>query len=140
MSYEQTFRPDLNLVYTRFGPRLSLEDARQCAVDTFRDVRYRAGMSELMDFRGLTQPDIRFNFETIHEIWETQATWIRELRRQAEVVMVARSDLVFGLLRIYASLAAEDGVRVTPCRDWNAACRLLALDPGLQLRERTAEA
>ncbi len=140
MSYEQTFRPDLNLVYTRFGPSLSLDVARQCAIDTFRDPMYQTGMRELCDFRAVVDPDPRFSFETIHEIWETQTTWIRSLRRQSEVVMVTGSDLIFGLLRIYASLAAQDGVRVTPCRDWNKACTLLGLHPGLDLLQNSAEA
>jgi hypothetical protein len=140
MSYEQAFRPDLNLVYTRYGPSLSLEDARLCSIATFRDPRYQAGMRELGDFRALIEPDPRFSFETIHEIWETQTTWIRTLRRQTEVVMVASSDLVFGLLRIYSSLAAHDGIRVTTCRDWNLACKHLGIPDDTVFLERAAEA
>jgi len=140
MSYEQAFRPDLNLVYTRFGRTLSLETARKCGIETFRDPRYQAGMRELCDFRGLVDPDPRFSFETIHEIWETQTTWIRTLRRQSEVVMVAASDLVFGLLRIYASLAAHDGIRVTTCRDWSLACKHLGIPADTTFLERSAEA
>jgi len=140
MSYQQTFRPDLNLVYTRFGRVLSLETARQCAIDTFRDPGYVPGMRELMDLREVTDPDPRFTYDTIHEIWETQTTWIRALRRQTLVVAVADNDLVFGLMRIYASLAAQDEVRVTPCRDWSTACALLQLDVKVDLLQRAAEA
>jgi hypothetical protein len=139
MSYAQSFHPDLNLVYTRFGQELSLETARRCAVETFRDPRYIAGMRELIDFRSVQSPDSRFNFETIHEIWETQATWIRTLREHTHVVLVAGDDLMFGLMRIYASLASQDNVLVTPCRDWNAACHALGIAPTLDLLSIAAE-
>ncbi|MBD3219660.1 hypothetical protein GF314_00335 [bacterium] len=136
----QSFRPDLNLVYTRFGPELSLETARRCAVDTFRHPRYVAGMNELVDLRAVETLDPAFEFETIHEIWETQATWIRTLRGDGHVVIVAGSDLLFGMARIYASLAKQDDVHVTPCRDWNAACDLLGIDAKMDLRTHVAEA
>jgi len=140
MSYTQSFRPDLNLVYTRFGRDLTLETVRRCAIETFRHPRYVAGMRELIDLRAVAKPDPRFNFETIHEICETQATWIRTLREHSQVVLVADDDLTFGLARIYASLASHDDVRVTPCRDWETACRILGLDQGIDLASTAARA
>jgi len=128
MSYQQTFRPDLNLVVTRFGRALPLVVARQCAIDTFRDPAYKSGMRELYDLRQVLDPDPKLGFDSIQEIWQTQSTWIQELRRRSVVVMVASSDLMYGLVRIYASLAAQGGLQVTPCRDWHTACRLLRVD------------
>jgi hypothetical protein len=140
MTYQQHFRPDLNLVYTRFGSNISLEELRRCAVETFRDPAYRPGMRELYDFRATTAADARLGFNTINEIHEMQTTWIRNLRQGGQVVLVATSDLVFGLCRIYASLAEQDDLAVTPCREWSAACALLGLDPGGELGARIAEA
>lgn len=140
MIFVQSFRPDLNLVYTRFGPELSLASARRFAVDTFRNARYVPGMRELIDLRAVESIDPDFNFETIHEIWETQTTWIRTLRERAEVVVVADTDLLFGLSRIYASLAHQEQLQVTPCRDWQVACDLLGVDPSLNLLTEAAEA
>lgn len=140
MTYEQYFLPELDLVYNRFGASISLEALRQCAVETFRDPRYRPGMRELYDFRETTVADSRLGFNTINEIHESQTTWIRNLRAGALIVLVATGDLVFGLCRIYASLADHDDLTITPCREWSAACTILGLDPGIALAARRAEA
>lgn len=139
MSYQQTFRPDLNLVVTRFERVLPLAALRQCAIDTFRDPAYRPGMGELYDFRAVTEPDPDLGFDTIQEIWQTQSTWIRELRQGSTVLMVASSDLMYGLVRIYASLAGQGSLKVTPCRDWDTACRLLRLPADADLLQKVAE-
>ncbi len=139
MSYTQVFRPDLNLVYTRFERDLSLRDVRRCAVETFRDTRFRAGMRELYDLRATTSAEATLGFATLTEIQESQATWIRNLRRGGLVVLVAPNDLVFGLCRIYASLTETPELPVSPCRDWSIACRLLGLEPGSDLAALSAE-
>jgi hypothetical protein len=139
MVYQQTFRPDLDLVYTRFGTEVSLAEIRRCAVDTFRDPLYRPGMRELVDFRATVTADAQLGFRTLNEIHELQATWIRNLRRGGRVVLVATADLIFGLCRIYASLAEQPDLPISCCRDWRAACRLLDLDPGVELAARSAE-
>lgn len=139
MSYQQIFRPDLDLVYTRFGLSVSLESVRRCAIETFRDPRYRSGMRELIDFRETTVADSRLGFHTINELWESQTTWVRNLRQGGQVVLVATSDLVFGLCRMYASLAEEPNLPMTPCRDWQAACKLLDIDPAFALDAHQAE-
>ncbi len=140
MSYRQVFHHDLNLVYTRFGTDISLEEVRRAAVDTFRDQRYRQAMRELLDFRLTERADGRLGFHTISEICEMQASWIRNLRQGGQVVLVATGDLVFGLCRIYASLIEAPALPVTPCRDWEAACRLLRLDPATELLGKAAAA
>jgi len=137
--YEQVFRPDLDLVYTRFAAQVGLEELRRCAISTFRDERYRAGMRELLDFRATTTPDPRLGFETIHAICETQATWVRHLRDRGHVVAVGGSDLVYGLIRIYMTLLEQQGLVASPCRDWATACRTLGVDPTFDRGVRRAE-
>ncbi len=139
MSYQQAFRPDLDLVYSRFGSIVELGDVQQCAVETFRDPRYEPGMRELIDFRDAVNVDPRLRFETMREIWETQSTWIEKVRGDAEVVLVGSSDLAFGLIRMYASLAVADSQRFSPCRDWESACEVLAIDPTIDLLAGIAE-
>lgn len=139
MSYQQVFRPDLDLVYSRFGTTVDLDDVQRCAVDTFRDPRYRAGMRELVDFRDATAVDPRLRFESIREIWEAQSSWIRSLRGGAHIVLVGSSDLAYGLIRMYVSLAEHGSSRLTPCRTWDTACRLLEIDPAIDLLADVAE-
>lgn len=129
MAYELIYRPDLTLVYVRFRGHLALADVRRCAVEVFRDPRYQPGLRELYDLRAATGADARLGFDALHEIHETQDSWIRNLRRGGQAVLVASGDLLFGLCRIYASLADRADFPVTPCRDWAAACRLLGIDP-----------
>ena len=64
----------------------------------------------------------------------------RERLRKTQVVMVGRSDLAYGLIRMYASLAGNESQRFTPCRDWSKACEILAIDPTLNLLADTAGA
>ena len=139
MSYQQVFREDLDLVYSRFGATVRLADVKQCAVATFRDPRYRPGMRELIDFRAAKAVDPQLRFDSIREIWETQSTWIQRLRGDADVVLVGSSDLAFGLIRMYASLALTDSKRFSPCRTWDAACEVLAIDPTVALLADAAE-
>lgn len=139
MSYLQVFRSELNLVYTRCQDSISLAGARRCAIETFRDPRYRPAMRELYDLRAATDADARLGFNSLHEIHESQATWIRNLRRGGMAVLVAGNDLVFGLCRIYASLVEMPDFSVSPCRDWRAACLLLGLDPQLDFAALRAE-
>jgi len=129
MSYRQFYRPDLNLVYTGFGETVTLDQLRRCAVETYRDTRYRAAMRELFDFRATTAVDPQIGYQTLSEIWELQSGWVRNLRQGGQVVLVAPGDLVFGLCRIYTSLGEQTDLPITPCRDWEAACALLDIDP-----------
>lgn len=133
MSYQQAFRSDLDLVYTRFGSSVRLADVRQCALHSYRDPRYRPGMRELIDFRAAVDVDPDLRFDTIREIWDAQSTWIQRLRGDAQVVLVGSSDLAFGLIRMYVSLADHESQQLRPCRDWNTACKYLGIDPEIEL-------
>ena len=140
MPLQQAFRPDQNLVYSRIAPTLDADTLRRWAIDTFRDPRYRAAMRELLDLRGVRDVAPDLGFGSVRSIYQIQRTWIANLRGRAPIVLVAPGDLIFGLARIYASLASQDGLQARPLRDWDTACRLLDLDPGDDLAARAAEA
>jgi len=139
MPLVQVFRPDLDLVYSRLSGAVDRALLRRWAVETFRHPSYRDGMNELVDLRRAGPVGADLGFDTIRELYECQRTWIASRRRRSQLVLVAPDDLLFGLCRIYASLAGHDGLHASPCRDWVAACQLLGIDPGEDLRARSAE-
>ncbi len=99
------------LVVVCFSGILSQEDMRQHVDSVLADPRHRAGMNNLVDWRLvtnflLTPEEERLIAQRIHE---TAAFW-----GQSRYAMVAASDFLYGMARLYGAYV-ELGKTRSPC-------------------------
>ncbi|ASP19355.1 hypothetical protein ANTHELSMS3_00636 [Antarctobacter heliothermus] len=100
--------PDLDLLYARyFGPMRAAQfaDIYQVYMD---DPDYRLGRTELIDMSDATAMEL--NFEQVNTILMGVGRAIPKDTPPIRTVILAPSDVAFGLARMYQSLADYSGL------------------------------
>ncbi len=118
---------DLDLMYTAWCGRVSIEEFRAIFVRYVEDPNYRPGRTELIDFSDVEHIDANFS-----SIWSALNLVNAQVPGQVvrtRTVMVAPGDVVFGLARMFQTLAENaDGIKVEVYRSATMALDALDLD------------
>ena len=111
--------PDRNLVYVRFTGLVSREDTLEFARALLSDPMFRPGLDELIDAR-----DCEYSGGGFDEILEYRGVRLESGRPAAgkgRWACVVSDDLMYGLSRMFGTLASDLGVEMRVFRDMDEA-------------------
>jgi hypothetical protein len=117
---------DLDLVYAHWSGAVTMEEWRRIFLGYLSDANYRPGRTELTDFSDVQSTDA--GFKSIWSALNTVNGQVPGLKVHTRTVMIAPDEVMFGLARIYQSLAANsDGISVEVFRTPAEALAALGL-------------
>ena len=94
---------DLDLVYTEYSGALDQAQISKALAATLEHPDYQPGMIELTDLSKVTEIDLDFNRMLNHR--SRMASHYRGQPEHTEYYVVARTDLAYGMSRMYQTLA-----------------------------------
>ena len=120
MPIEATIIDEHNLVYSHCSGSLTLEDILLAQDDDLAAPGYQSGRLDLIDLRDVADPHVDLSgLDTfLHAVHSRYAQKFPGDGCNARAVVLAASDLTFGLARQFQSLAqSRSGVDITVYRD-----------------------